>query len=270
MVKRNLYLRKLLSLKDQPLIKVLTGMRRVGKSTLLDLLEKSLKQDGVAANQIIHLNFEWMRFDEIKDYRQLYTFLQEQMHGQSHVYLMLDEIQLVDHWERAINSIFAEGMADIYLTGSNAKLLSSEIATLLSGRYALIEVYPLSFREYLDFLPEAERQQTDMAFQRYLQFGSLPVIPGIPQHIDTVQMVLSGIYNTVLMKDVIQRNAVRDPALLEYIVRFLADNVGNPVSTSKISGYLTSKGRKTSALTVDNYLKMLEMHLFFIVPAVTT
>ena len=141
MVKRNLYLRKLLSLKDQPLIKVLTGMRRVGKSTLLDLLEKSLKQDGVAANQIIHLNFEWMRFDEIKDYRQLYTFLQEQMHGQSHVYLMLDEIQLVDHWERAINSIFAEGMADIYLTGSNAKLLSSEIATLLSGRYALIEVY---------------------------------------------------------------------------------------------------------------------------------
>lgn len=263
MVKRNLYLKKLLSLKDQPLIKVLTGMRRVGKSTLLDLLEESLKQDGVAANQIIHLNFEWMRFDEIKDYRQLYTFLQEQMHGQSHVYLMLDEIQLVDHWERAINSIFAEGMADIYLTGSNAKLLSSEIATLLSGRYALIEVYPLSFREYLDFLPEAERQQTDMAFQCYLQFGSLPVIPGIPQHIDTVQMVLSGIYNTVLMKDVIQRNAVRDPALLEHIVRFLADNVGNPVSTSKISGYLTSKGRKTSALTVDNYLKMLENAFIF-------
>lgn len=263
MVKRNLYLKKLLSLKDQPLIKVLTGMRRVGKSTLLDLLEESLKQDGVAANQIIHLNFEWMRFDEIKDYRQLYTFLQEQMHGQSHVYLMLDEIQLVDHWERVINSIFAEGMADIYLTGSNAKLLSSEIATLLSGRYALIEVYPLSFREYLDFLPEAERQQTDMAFQRYLQFGSLPVIPGIPQHIDTVQMVLSGIYNTVLMKDVIQRNAVRDPALLEHIVRFLADNVGNPVSTNKISGYLTSKGRKTSALTVDNYLKMLENAFIF-------
>lgn len=263
MVKRNLYLKKLLSLKDQPLIKVLTGMRRVGKSTLLDLLEESLKQDGVAANQIIHLNFEWMRFDEIKDYRQLYTFLQEQMHGQSHVYLMLDEIQLVDHWERAINSIFAKGIADIYLTGSNAKLLSSEIATLLSGRYALIEVYPLSFREYLDFLPEAERQQTDMTFQRYLQFGSLPVIPGIPQHIDTVQMVLSGIYNTVLMKDVIQRNAVRDPALLEHIVRFLADNVGNPVSTSKISGYLTSKGRKTSALTVDNYLKMLENAFIF-------
>ena len=263
MVKRNLYLRKLLLLKDQPLIKVLTGMRRVGKSTLLDLLEESLKQDGVAANQIIHLNFEWMRFDEIKDYRQLYTFLQEQMHGQSHVYLMLDEIQLVDHWERAINSIFAKGIADIYLTGSNAKLLSSEIATLLSGRYALIEVYPLSFREYLDFLPEAERQQTDMTFQRYLQFGSLPVIPGIPQHIDTVQMVLSGIYNTVLMKDVIQRNAVRDPALLEHIVRFLADNVGNPVSTSKISGYLTSKGRKTSALTVDNYIKMLENAFIF-------
>lgn len=262
MIKRELYLKKLLSLKDQPIIKVLTGMRRAGKSTLLDLLEEAFVEAGVPKAQIIHLNFEWMALDEIRDYHQLYALLQERMRGQQTVYLLLDEIQLVEHWERAVNSLFAERRADIYLTGSNAKLLSSEIATLLAGRYALIEVYPLSFREYLTFLPEAERE-ADAAFQRYLQYGGLPIVPGIPQDEDLIQTVLSGIYNTVLMKDIVQRNAVRDPDLLERIVRFLAAHVGSAVSTSKISGYLTSQGRKTSPTTIDNYLKMLSDAFIF-------
>ncbi len=257
MIKRDLYLKKIMKLKDQPLIKVLTGMRRAGKSTLLDLLEKQLIDDGIAPERIIHINFELMLWDDVKDYRQLYQMLQGKMAGKGRFYLLLDEIQLVEHWERAVNSIFAEKKADIYLTGSNAKMLSSEIATLLSGRYALIEVYPLSFREYLEFCPD-EKQHIDAAFQKYLQFGGMPVIPGMPQEMNVIQTVLSGIYNTVLMKDIVQRNAVRDPALLEQIVRFLADNIGNPVSTSKISGYLTSQGRKTTAVTVDNYLKMLQ------------
>lgn len=262
MIKRELYLKKLLSLKDQPIIKVLTGMRRAGKSTLLDLLEEAFMAAGVPKAQIIHLNFEWMALDEIRDYHQLYALLQERMRGQQTVYLLLDEIQLVEHWERAVNSLFAERRADIYLTGSNAKLLSSEIATLLAGRYALIEVYPLSFREYLTFLPEAERE-ADAAFQRYLQYGGLPIVPGMPQDEDLIQTVLSGIYNTVLMKDIVQRNAVRDPDLLERIVRFLTAHVGSAVSTSKISGYLTSQGRKTSPTTIDNYLKMLSDAFIF-------
>lgn len=262
MIKRELYLKKLLSLKDQPIIKVLTGMRRAGKSTLLDLLEEAFVEAGVPKAQIIHLNFEWMALDEIRDYHQLYALLQERMRGQQTVYLLLDEIQLVEHWERAVNSLFAERRADIYLTGSNAKLLSSEIATLLAGRYALIEVYPLSFREYLTFLPEAERE-ADAVFQRYLQYGGLPIVPGMPQDEDLIQTVLSGIYNTVLMKDIVQRNAVRDPDLLERIVRFLAAHVGSAVSTSKISGYLTSQGRKTSPTTIDNYLKMLSDAFIF-------
>lgn len=262
MIKRELYLKKLLSLKDQPIIKVLTGMRRAGKSTLLDLLEEAFVAAGVPKAQIIHLNFEWMALDEIRDYHQLYALLQERMRGQQTVYLLLDEIQLVEHWERAVNSLFAERRADIYLTGSNAKLLSSEIATLLAGRYALIEVYPLSFREYLMFLPEAERE-ADAAFQRYLQYGGLPIVPGMPQDEDLIQTVLSGIYNTVLMKDIVQRNAVRDPDLLERIVRFLTAHVGSAVSTSKISGYLTSQGRKTSPTTIDNYLKMLSDAFIF-------
>lgn len=252
-----------MKLKDLPLIKVLTGMRRAGKSTLLDLLEKQLIEEGITPENIIHINFELMIWDNVKEYRQLYQMLQEKMAGKEHVYLLLDEIQLVRHWERAVNSIFAEQKADIYITGSNAKMLSSEIATLLSGRYALIEVYPLSFREYLDFCPD-EKQHVDAAFQKYLQFGGMPVIPGMPQEINIIQTVLSGIYNTVLMKDIVQRNAVRDSALLEQIVRFLADNVGNPVSTSKISGYLTSQGRKTTSVTVDNYLKMLrDAYIFY-------
>ncbi|WP_287771324.1 ATP-binding protein [Megasphaera sp.] len=263
MTNRDLYLKKIIKLKDQPLIKVLTGMRRAGKSTLLDLWERKLIDDGIAPEHIIHINFEFMLWDDVKDYRALYQLLQEQMAGKEHVYLLLDEIQLVQNWEKAINSIFAEQKADIYVTGSNAKMLSSEIATLLSGRYVLIEVYPLSFREYLDFCPD-EKQHIDEAFQQYLQFGGMPVIPGMPQDMNVIQTVLSGIYNTVLMKDIVQRNAVRDPALLEQIVRFLADNIGNPVSTSKISGYLTSRGRKTTPGTVDNYLKMLrDAYIFY-------
>lgn len=237
-------------------------MRRAGESALLELLEEAFVAAGVPKTQIIHLNFEWMALDEIRDDHQIYALLQERMRGQQTVYLLLDEIQLVEHWERDVNSLFAERRADIYLTGSNAKLLSSEIVTLLAGRYALIEVYPLSFREYLTFLPEAERE-ADAAFQRYLQYGGLPIVPGMPQDEDLIQTVLSGIYNTVLMKDIVQRNAVRDPNLLERIVRFLAAHVGSAVSTSKISGYLTSQGRKTSPTTIDNYLKMLSDAFIF-------
>ena len=243
MIKRDLYLEKIINFRDQPLIKVITGMRRSGKSSLLDLYEAYLQEKQVPADHIIHLNFEWMQLDAIRDYRQLYQFLQEKIQGKNPVYLLLDEIQQVDGWEKAVNSLFSEGKCDIYLTGSNARLLSSEISTLLSGRYVEIQVLPLSFREYLEFRPEGKKK-LEAAFQQYLRFGGMPVVPGLPQHPDVLRTVLAGIYDTVLMKDIVQRNEVRDPALLDVLVRFLADNIGNPVSTGKISGYLTSQGRK--------------------------
>lgn len=155
------------------MIKVLTGMRRSGKSTLLDLWERKLIDDGIAPEHIIHINFEFMLWDDVKDYRALYQLLQEQMAGKEHVYLLLDEIQLVQHWEKAVNSIFAEQRADIYVTGSNAKMLSSEIATLLSGRYVLIEVYPLSFREYLDFCPDEKKISMRLSKNIYSLAGCL-------------------------------------------------------------------------------------------------
>lgn len=262
MIKREVYLNKIISFRDKPLIKAITGLRRSGKSTLLDLYEQYLKDQHVPAENIIHLNFEWMGLDAVRDYHQLYTMLKEKIQGKAPVYLLLDEIQQVCGWERAINSLFAEGLCDIYLTGSNARLLSSEISTLLSGRYVEIQVFPLSFQEYLQFRPEAARTP-DAAFQQYLRFGGMPIIPALPQTTETIKTVLSGVYDTVLMKDVVQRNDVRDSALLGTVVRYLADTIGNPISTAKISGYLTSKGRKTSVITIDNYLGMLEEAFIF-------
>lgn len=262
MIKRELYLKKIKKFQDMPLIKVITGMRRAGKSTLLNLLAEELKEQGIKDEQIIRINFEAMEFDAIRDYRQLYAYIKERLLTGS-MYLLLDEIQQVASWERAINSLFMEGGVDIYITGSNAKMLSSDLSTLLAGRYVEIQVFPLSFREYLLFLPQEVRENKSEAFENYMKYGGLPLIPSLPQENDTMEMFLAGIYNTVLMKDVIQRNAVRDPALLENIVRFLADNVGNPVSSSKVAGYLTSQGRKTAAATVDNYLQMLTKAYIF-------
>ena len=262
MIKRELYLKKIKNFQDKPLIKVITGMRRAGKSTLLNMLAEDLKEQGIRDEQIVRINFESMDFDVIRDYRQLYAYIKEKRIPEA-MYLLLDEIQQVDSWERAINSLFMEGGVDIYITGSNANMLSSDLSTLLAGRYVEIQVFPLSFQEYLLFLPQEVRENKSEAFENYMKYGGLPLIPSLPQENDTMEMFLAGIYNTVLMKDVIQRNAVRDPALLENIVRFLADNVGNPVSSSKVAGYLTSQGRKTAAATVDNYLQMLTKAYIF-------
>ena len=262
MIIRKLYLDRLLAFVRQPIIKVITGMRRAGKSTLLTMLAEQLLQDGVRQEQVIRMNFESMMFDDVHDYRQLYRRVQEKIGIQKQVYLLLDEVQQVEHWEKAINSLFVEGVADIYITGSNAKLLSSEISTLLAGRYVEIQMLPLSFREYMDFLPEGEKDR-DAAFAQYLRYGGLPAIPGLPQQDETIELFLSGIYHTVLLKDVVERSAVRDPALLSHMLRFLADNIGSPVSSSRISGYLTSHGRKASAYTIDNYLHTLESAFIF-------
>ena len=263
MIKRDLYLKKLIAFQNQPLIKVITGMRRSGKSTLLMLFAAYLREQGVPDNQIIVMNLESLEYDAYLDYRKLYRYLKEQIQGKSQVYLLHDEIQAVDSWEKVVNSLYEEGLADIYVTGSNAKMLSSEISTLLSGRYVEIAVFPLSFREYLSFLPEERRHDKDAVFQRYLKYGGLPVIPRLPQDDNTISLFLSGIYNTVLIKDVVQRSAIRDPQLLDQLTHFLADSIGSTVSTSKISGYLTSQGRKVSGITIDNYMKMLEEAFIF-------
>lgn len=259
MKNRDLYLKQLISFKDKPLIKVITGIRRCGKSTLLSLFENHLIAAGVDRDHIIRMNFESFEFDEITCYKELHAYIKKRLTNSSQRhYILLDEIQQVSSWEKAINSFIVDANVDIYITGSNAYLLSSELSTLLSGRYVEIKMQPLSFKEYLDFTEFDKEKTLQEKFNQYIKFGGLPTVVELLDNPDTIGPFLEGIYNTVLMKDVVERNGVRDAALLEGTLKFIAANIGSIVSTKKISDYLTSSGRKTTSDTIDNYLKMLE------------
>ena len=259
MKNRDLYLSQLIQYKDKPLIKVITGLRRCGKSTLLSLFENYLIKNGVAKDYIIRINFESFEFDEITNYKELHEYINKKLiNSHDKHYILLDEVQQVSSWEKVINSFLVDANVDIYITGSNAYLLSSELSTLLSGRYVEIKMLPLSFKEYLDFTETDKESNLQEIFNQYLKFGGLPTVVELIDNPNTIGPFLEGIYNTVLMKDVIERNGVRDSALLESILKFIASNIGSIVSTKKISDYLTSNGRKTTSDTIDNYLRMLE------------
>lgn len=258
MKNRDFYLDQLISFKDKPLIKVITGIRRCGKSTLLSLFKNHLINSGVPENQIIRMNFESFEFDEITSYKALHTHLKIHLkNSKDKYYILLDEVQQVQSWEKVINSLMVDANVDIYITGSNAYLLSSELSTLLSGRYVEIKMQPLSFKEYINFTNSTNDYPYD-TFQEYLKYGGLPTVVDLMDRPETIGPFLEGIYNTVLIKDVIERNNIRDTALLESILKFISANIGNIVSTKKISDYLTSSGRKATTETIDNYLKMLE------------
>lgn len=257
MKNRDFYLSQLIDYRDKPLIKVITGIRRSGKSTLLSLFEKYLLDEKVDEKHIIRMNFESFELDEIQDYKKLHQYIDERLlHKEDKYYILLDEIQRVSSWERVINALLVDANVDIYITGSNAYLLSSELSTFLSGRYVEIKMQPLSFKEYLDFRGDSVDLGT--AFNQYVEYGGLPTVVELIDNPKTIGPFLEGVYNTVLFKDVVARNAIRDAALLENILKFIGGNIGNIVSTKKIADYLTSSGRKTNSEIIDNYLKMLE------------
>lgn len=260
MISRDNYLQRLKAFKDNKLIKVITGIRRCGKSTLLELFKEYLKGEGVSDDNIIHINLELMKYDDVRDYKTFYNLITEKIKNNDRCYLLIDEVQQVDKWEKAINSMNVEFNVDIYITGSNAYLLSSEISTLLSGRYVEIKMLPLSFKEYLEFDHLPHDWTLEDKFNQYLKFGSLPAVPTLPQDNTTINEFLLGIYNTVIVKDVISRNNIKDIGLLEQIVKYVVVNTGNIISANKISGYISSQGRgeTTKATTVSNYLDMLE------------
>ena len=259
MKNREFYLSQLMQYKDKPLIKVVTGIRRCGKSTLLSLFADHLKNSGISEKNIIRMNFESFELDYISNYREMHNYINMQiLDVKQKYYLLLDEVQMIPSWEKTVNSFLVDANVDIYITGSNAYLLSSELSTLLSGRYVEIKMLPLSFKEYLDFMGSKDHENLQLQFNQYLKYGGLPTVVELLDNTNTIGPFLEGIYNTVLMKDVIERNNVRDSALLESVLKFVAANVGNIVSTKKVSDYLTSSGRKTTADTIDNYLRMLE------------
>lgn len=249
---------RLIQAKDTEFIKVITGVRRSGKSTLLVMFKEYLLKNGVDEKNIIHINFESAMYDEIKDYKDLYQTIKNNIFKGKN-YVLLDEVQNVDKWEKAVNSINIDFNVDVYITGSNAYLLSSELATLLSGRYIEIKMFPLSFKEFLEF-NNYDKNNLEDKFNEYLKYGGLPAITQIKDKNDLVMTYLNDIYNTIVKKDVIERNGIKDIALLENIVKYVASNIGSPISANKISDYLNSNKvvDKTNHQTIDNYLKMLE------------
>lgn len=262
MIVRERYMRLIRDFMDKPVIKIITGMRRSGKSALLELTRQELLDRGVDRKNIIFINFESLRYEALRDYKALYAEIIK-IAGQTEgrIYVLLDEIQEVNTWEQVINSLRVDLDCDIYVTGSNAKLLSGELATLLAGRYVEIQVYPLDFDEYLAFAAENEDEaklSKREQFANFLRFGGLPGIHQLKWDEDRVMQYLHDIYNSVLLKDVIARNRIRDTALLESIVLYLMDNIGNTFSAKTISDFLKSQGRKLGTETVYNYLKALE------------
>ena len=257
MVIRDNYLKRMIDAKDTEFIKVITGVRRSGKSTLLLMFRDYLLKEKIKEENIIYINFESAKYDDLVNYKDLYKYVANKI-KKDKVYLLLDEVQNVESWEKAINSFKVDFDIDIYITGSNAYLLSSELSTLLSGRYIEIKMYPLSFKEYLIFNNYDNLNLGDK-FNEYLKYGGLPAITLIKNNNELVMSYLNDIYNTIVKKDIIDRNKIKDVALLENIIKYLASNIGSPISSTKISDYLNSnKITNSNHQTIDNYLNMLE------------
>ena len=254
LIPRKQYLDTLIRLKDKHLIKIVTGIRRCGKSTLFDLYEEYILNNGVKKENIIRINFESPEFIELWDWLSLYRFIKERLQANTMNYILLDEIQNVPDFQRAVDGLFILDNCDVYITGSNAYLLSGELATLLSGRYIEIKMLPLSFKEYLSAFPENRDLTTQ--FRRFIQFGSFPYVLWLEEEQD-IHAYLEGIYTTVILKDVLTRKKIADPDMLQRVVKFLADNIGSPISATSIANTLTSHQRKVSFHTVENYLAAL-------------
>jgi predicted AAA+ superfamily ATPase len=254
MIKRTEYLDQLLGFRDKQLIKVVMGIRRCGKSTLLELFKDELIKSGVLEQQITVINFEDADNEHLAERKVLYAHIKERLLKDKMNYIILDEIQHVEEWQRAVDSLFIKKNCDVYITGSNAYLLSGELATLLSGRYVEIKTLPLSFAEYIS----ASGDKTDLPrkYNSYLTNSSFPYTLELNRPKD-IRAYLDGIYNSVVLKDVVKRKKIADVSALESVIRFMFDNIGNMSSSKSIADTLTSGGRKISAHTVDSYLEAL-------------
>lgn len=265
MIERKEYLSLLEKWRDKKVIKVVTGIRRCGKSSLLRMFKDKILKEGVSEEQVVELNFEDLDNEPLLDYKTLYTYLKKHLDRNRMNYFFLDEIQMVDGFQKVIDSLFLLDNVDIYVTGSNAYLLSGEIATLLTGRYVEIKLLPFSLREFKQGLPEST--SAEAAYRKYIENGSFPYIMQIARDKEMVNEYLSGLYNTIVLKDVVSRRKISDVMMLQSVVRFLADNIGNISVIKRISDTMTSLGRKISVHTVENYISALtDSYVFYPVP----
>lgn len=269
MVERNEYLEQLWTWKDEQLIKVVTGIRRCGKSTLLKQYQEKLLATGVGEEQIISINFEDLDNEPLLNYKELYRHIKEHLCTDKMTYIFLDEIQNVPSFEKVVDSLYVKGNTDVYITGSNSYMLSSDLATLLSGRYVEISMLPLSFREYITITG----MEKEAAFTEFMKTGGMPYVAVMNRTDEKVDQYLEGIYNTVIVKDIEERQArkekdagkrkITDLTLLKTIARYLASVVGSPVSMKSITDYLISSGRKVSPNTVNDYVEALTESFVF-------
>ena len=265
-IDRKEYLDFLVKSKDRQIIKVVSGVRRCGKSTLFEIYKDFLLENGVAKNQIISINFEDMDYEELTDYKKLYEYIKSKMIGDKKNYIFLDEIQHVDKFEKVVDSLFIKENTDLYITGSNAYFMSSELATLLSGRYIELKMLPLSFKEYYQAKLEYEKLEQKenrisktliQYYNEYIVNSSFPYTLQLDSDLKNIHEYLSGIYNSVLLKDIVARLKISDVMRLESVVKYIFDNIGNLTSLSKIVNTLTSMGRKTDAKTIEKYIRGL-------------
>lgn len=254
-LERTEYLNKLIAFKDKQLIKVVTGIRRCGKSTLLTIYQDWLRSQEVLDEQIITINFEDMDFEELTDYKALYTYLKSRLVKGKMTYIFLDEIQHVENFPRVIDSLYIKKNVDIYITGSNAYMLSSEIATLISGRYVQIEMLPLSFKEYME--STGSMNDRGIKYTEYLENSSFPYTLELKGQPDEIKDYLEGIFNSIVVKDIVSRKKITDVMMLKSVLRFVFDNIGNPLSSKKIADTMSSNGRKADVKTIEKYLEAL-------------
>ncbi len=265
LVDRPEYLNQLILNKDIDLVKIVSGIRRAGKSSILDLFHQHLLDTGIPEANIIHMNLESLRYRDLTDYLTFYNYVSERISHNGRTYLIFDELQTVEHWEKAIESFRIDFDVDIYITGSNAYLLSSEFSTLLAGRYIEIRVLPLSFKEFLTFYEFNPEISIEEKFQKYLQFGGMPVLKEFQFNVSGINQALEGIYSTIVLRDVLQRNPQINQNTLHKVMLFLSSNIGSITSPNKIGNVLSAEGdiKKTkekniAGKTVERYISMLQ------------
>ena len=262
MLKRDEYIKQIVPFIDKDVIKVLTGIRRSGKSVMLKLLMEELKNRRKNENQFIYINFENLKYRNLKNYERLYDFILNKVDDKyKSYYIFLDEIQEVEEWERCVNSLRVDEdfNFDIYITGSNAKLLSGELSTYLAGRYIEFVVYPFSFKEFFEIMKEKNKEiDLKEAFQDYVKFGGMPFLHNLDYNFEASMQYLQDLYASIILKDITQRNNIRDTDLLERIINYVVMNIGNTFSATSISKFFKSENRKVATETILNYIKACE------------
>lgn len=260
MINRPLYLDQIKPFIDKPMIKILVGIRRAGKSSILKQLKDVLLEQGVKEEQIININFEALEFSKIRAREDMIDLMAKLTSGKGKYYILLDEVQLVDGWDEVVNGLLADGKSDIYITGSNSKLLSSELSTYLTGRYVEIQVYPLSFSEALEFkrARNIKIKELEIEFNEYMDKGGFPILHAFDYALDDGDKAIGDIYASIVYRDLIERKKIRNTELLGRIIEFLFDNIGNVFSAKSVADYFKNEFRKVDPETVYNYIELLK------------